>query len=242
MLEETSRLFVHVLREGAVSELFTAPYTFVDGQLASYYGLPGGGGFQQVMLPPNTRAPGVLGQGSVLARHALADVSSPVQRGVVVRKRLLCEELAPPPPNVNANLPPPTGAVTTRQRYEAHSTSAACKGCHSKIDPVGFAFERFDTFGRRRDTDGGLPIDTTGELTGTPDGTVPLADLDGLAGYLGTSAQARACVVRYVSYFGLGLDQCSRDEIAGELAAGDGSLKSVVLAIIHAPHFTTRTE
>jgi hypothetical protein len=238
MLDETTKLFMHVLRNGKLGELFTAPYTFVDGQLAGFYGLPGSG---QVTLPPNTRAPGVLGHGSMLARHALADVSSPTQRGVTVRRRLLCEEIAPPPPNVDTNLPPPMGMLTTRQRYEAHAAAGACRGCHARLDPVGFAFERFDALGRRRDTDNGLPIDTHGELTGMSDGDIPLADLDGLAAYLGTSADARACLVRYLSYFGNGLDQCSRDEIASELAAGDGSLKSALLAIIHAPHFTTRT-
>ena len=242
MLEETSRLFVHVLRTKApVSELFTAPYTFVDGALAGYYGMSSAGPDQQVSIPAGTRGTGVLGHGSLLARHALADSSSPVQRGKVVRERLLCEELAPPPPNVDANLPPLMGPATTRQRYAAHSQLDACRGCHLELDPVGFTFEQFDGFGRRRDLDNGLPIDTHGELAGMPAGSIPLDGLDSLSAYLATSAEVRTCVTRYLSYNSFGLDHCSTSSIDDELAAGDGSLVSVIKAIVHAPHFTTRT-
>jgi hypothetical protein len=232
MLDETASLFVHVLRAKApLGELFTSSSTFAGDALARYYGLPG-----------TTRATGILGLGSVLARHALADTSSPVQRGVLVRKRLLCEELAPPPPNVEANLAAPTTAMTTRQRYEAHSQATACKSCHTRIDPVGFAFERFDAFGRRRDQDGGLPVDTHGELSGMSDGTIALDGLDSLSAYLARSTQVRECVTRYLSYFALGLDGCSESELRAEIASGDGSLQSIVAAIVHSSHFTSRAE
>src|SRR5262249_60569576 len=112
----------------------------------------------------STRAIGMLGPGSVPARPGLAHRSSPTQRGKLVRERLLREEIPPPPPNVNANLPPPPGAVTTRQRYEAHSQNPFCNSCHSRIDPVGFAFEHFDAFGRKRDQENGVAIDAHGTL------------------------------------------------------------------------------
>jgi hypothetical protein len=195
-----------------------------------------------VQLPPNTRGYGILGDGAILTRHALADRSSPVQRGKLVRERLLCEELEPPPPNVNTNLPPPMGAITTRQRYEYHSQNSFCASCHTRIDPIGFAFERFDGFGRKRDQENGAAIDARGVLAGTPGGDVALDGLDSLSTYLSTSEQVTQCLTRYISYNAYGLDHCSEDSIRTEIAASGGSMKSIVMAVIHAPQFTTRTE
>ena len=243
MLRETVLMFVNVLRSNAkVSELFTATYTFLDQSLAGYYQLGGAGGsFQRVELPPNTRPRGILGDGSVLTRHALADRSSPTQRGKLVRERLLCEELSPPPPNVDTNLPVPHGTVTTRQRYEEHTQNPFCNSCHSRIDPVGFAFERFDGFGRKRDQENGSAINATGTLSAMTDGDIALDGLDSLSSYLSTSKQVTQCLVRYVSYNAYGLDHCSESSISTELAASNGSVKSIVMAVIHAPQFTTRT-
>ena len=48
-----------------------------------------------------------------------------------MRERLLCSKVPPPPPVVG-ELPEPTDAETTRQRYEElHVADAGCKGCHS---------------------------------------------------------------------------------------------------------------
>jgi hypothetical protein len=244
MLKETTTMFVNVLRSSAkVAELFTASYTYLDQTLGGYYGIGGGGGgnFQRVELPANTRGHGILGQGAVLTRHALSDRSSPVQRGKLVRERLLCEELPPPPANVNTNIAPPTAAMTTRDRYLQHSENPTCHACHVRIDPIGFTFEHFDSFGRKRDQENGHPIDATGTLSGMPSGDVPLDGLDSLSSYLATSKQVAQCLTRYVSYNAYGLDHCSESAINTELAASDGSVKSIVMAVIHAPQFTTRS-
>jgi hypothetical protein len=244
MLQETVSMFMNVLRSNAkVAELFTATYTFLDQNLAGYYELGGAGGsFQRVELPANTRAHGILGQGSILTRHALADRSSPVQRGKLVRERLLCEEISPPPANVDTNLPMPTTTVTTRDRYKVHSENPFCAACHTKMDPIGFAFEHFDGFGRKRDQENGIPIDSTGTLSGMADGDIALDGLDSLSTYLSTNKQVTQCLVRYMSYNAYGLDHCSEEAINTEIAASDGSMKSVVMAVIHAPQFTTRSE
>jgi hypothetical protein len=244
MLRETTLMFMNVLRSDAkVSELFTADYSYLSSQLAGYYQLGGGGGdFQRVQLPANTRARGILGQGAILTRHALADRSSPTQRGKLVRERLLCEELMPPPANVDTNLPPPTMPMTTRQRYEYHTQNSFCGGCHSRIDPIGFSFEHFDGFGRKRDQENSMPIDATGVVTGTADGDIVLDGLDSLSTYLASSKQVTQCLARYISYTAYGVDHCSEDSIGAEIAASNGSLKSIVMAVVHAPQFTTRRE
>jgi hypothetical protein len=243
MLREPVLMFMNVLRSDAkVSELFTASYTFLDQSLAGYYQLGGAGGtFQRVELPPGTRARGILGDGALLTRHSLADRSSPTQRGKLVRERLLCEEITPPPANVDTNLPPPMGALTTRQRMKQHTDNPFCSSCHSLIDPVGFAFEHFDGFGRKRDQENGVAIDASGALSGMAEGDIALDGLDSLSTYLSNSPQVAKCLVRYISYNAYGIDHCSETAIHDDLAASNGSLKSIVMAVIHAPQFTTRS-
>ena len=59
-------------------------------------------------------------------------------------------------------------------QLEAHATDPNCVSCHSKIDPLGLAFENFDAIGRWRTTErvqGGVGddplVDASGKL---PDG------------------------------------------------------------------------
>jgi hypothetical protein len=64
--------------------------------------------------------------------------------------------------------------ATIREQLAAHSTNATCASCHSKIDPLGLAFDNFDAIGRWRTherVEGGTgddpPVDASGTL---PDG------------------------------------------------------------------------
>jgi hypothetical protein len=241
MAAESEALFVDLVRsDGSLGDLLTATYTFVDQALASFYQVGGGGGgLQRIDLPAGTRAPGILGHASVLTRHALSDSSSPVQRGKLIRERFLCEELVPPPPEVEANLTVPTAGLTTRERYLEHSRNDTCAGCHALTDPIGFAFEGFDGVGRRRDQDNGKPVDTSGRLVGMPEGDVPLDGLASLAGYLATSDDVHACSVRYLSYYAYGVDECNPEAVLAAAPRGS-SLRDVIAAIVTAPHFTRR--
>jgi hypothetical protein len=51
--------------------------------------------------------------------------------------------------------------LTLRQQLEQHRSNAACAGCHSRIDPLGFALENYDAIGRWRPTDEQVPDVTT---------------------------------------------------------------------------------
>ena len=52
---------------------------------------------------------------------------------------------------------------------EAHRTTEPCKSCHKIMDPIGFSLENFDLIGGWRERDGGVAIDSSGQLVdGTP--------------------------------------------------------------------------
>jgi hypothetical protein len=251
MLGETEAFFLDAFSNtGTTSDLFSANYTFVNGELAQFYGLSGvnGDAFQRVELPVGTRAPGLLGHAAFLTAHAQPENSSPVQRGLIIRERLLCQDLPPVPADLDTNLAQPGSFASNRDRYKQHSEDPVCSSCHRMMDPVGFALENYDAFGRYRTMDGNTPIDATGTLFGAPDGTdVPLNGAESVASYLASNEAASSCLVRYWSYFAHGRDNwsqkiCNHDAVRREASASGYSLRSVLTGLIHAPTFTRRVK
>jgi hypothetical protein len=164
----------------SVIELLTADYTFVNERLAKHYGLPYiyGSHFRRVTLADDARR-GILGKGSLLMVTSHADRTAPVLRG----KWILENVLGTPPPPPPANVPPleeEEGASprTLRERLERHRANPACAGCHSVMDPLGFAMENFDAVGSWRVRENGRPIDASGQLAdGTAvDGVIALRE------------------------------------------------------------------
>ncbi len=168
--KETELFFDSLVREDrSVLELLTADYTFVNERVARHYGIPNvtGSEFRRVTLPEDRR--GVLGHGSVLTLTSIANRTSPVMRGKWVMEVLLGSPPPPPPPNVPAleetKGTTDTGrALSVRERMEQHRSNPQCTSCHRVIDPLGLALENFDATGKFRIRDGGMPVDTSGQL------------------------------------------------------------------------------
>jgi hypothetical protein len=142
-----------------LTELLTAPFTFVDANVAPLYGVkaPAGAEFARVDLDPKQRA-GLLTQTAFLARSGTTE-SDPILRGAFLNHTLLCLDLEPPP-GVTENVPdPPASARTNRERVTAVTSATQCAACHAAfINPAGFAFENYDALGRYRTTEGGQPV------------------------------------------------------------------------------------
>ena len=175
MRTETQMLFTHLVREDrSVLELLTADYTFVNEDLAAFYGIPGisGAHFRRAPLPDENRR-GVLGHGSVLVQTSHANRTSPVLRGKWVMEVLLNSPPPPPPPGV-PGLEETEGSregrsLTVKERLAMHSANSVCSSCHQYIDPLGLALENFDVTGEWRINDAGNRVDPSGQLwDGTP--------------------------------------------------------------------------
>src|SRR5262249_5980831 len=125
-------------------------------------------------LPAGSERGGVLGMASLLTLTSKPARTSPVSRGVYVLRYILGTPPPLPPPNVAKDFDRTARENATpsslRQQLEAHRNNAACAGCHRRIDPLGFTFEKFAPIGRNRPNDlvTGAPIDTRGTL---PNGT-----------------------------------------------------------------------
>ena len=168
--KETELFFESLVRDDrSVLELLTADYTYVNERVARHYGIANvtGAAFRRVTLPADRR--GILGHGSILTLTSIADRTSPVMRGKWVMEVLLGSPPPPPPPNVPAleetKGTSDTGrALTVRERMEQHRSNPQCTSCHRVIDPLGLALENFDATGKWRIRDGGMPVDTSGQL------------------------------------------------------------------------------
>jgi len=242
-----------------VGDLFSANYTFLNQNLASYYKVSANGAsssFSKVSLPSGSgRDSGILGQASLLVGYARADLSSPTQRGHLVRSRLLCQDVPAPPAGLDTKFTPNTSLKTTRDQYlQGHAAPdhQPCYTCHKIMDPIGVAFESYDAFGRHRDTENGVTIDATGTIyaASATDGDVPINGLSGpgsLQAYLATSDEVKSCLVRYWSYYAFGTaswaqDTCTYDAIRADAATTSYSLKGILTAILHSPRFTKRVK
>jgi hypothetical protein len=163
--EEARRFFDQVVLEeqGGIAQLLTEPLAFVNEATAPLYGLSDvtGAELQARELDPSERV-GLLMQLGFLTKNATRNASDPVHRGLLVLRKILCDE--PDPPPMAFDLPVVEPGQTTREAYE--QATACGLSCHgSLINPPGFAFENFDALGRLRTTDNGKPVDTTGSLS-----------------------------------------------------------------------------
>jgi hypothetical protein len=184
--------------DGRSEALFTAPYTFVNAGLATFYGMtpPSGTGFVKTNVDVAQRS-GILTQGSLMAILSYENQTSPIHRGKFVRNQFLCQELTPPPPEIAAKVTPPpfNPALSTRERFAAHESEPVCAGCHRAMDPIGLGFENFDPVGRWRTKDGTFDVDATGEVMAPSDVTGKFNGPVELGAKLAQSQQVRECIV-----------------------------------------------
>lgn len=155
-MTEEARRFVGdlVWNDRNFMQVFTADYGFPNSDLAAVYKInPPARDFDKTTFPAESERSGLLGQALFLTLTSKPEDTAPTGRGLFVREQFLCQEVPPPPPTVDTNLPPvdESKPLTNRERLASHTTSTVCASCHSLIDPIGFGLEKFDAIGARRE-------------------------------------------------------------------------------------------
>jgi hypothetical protein len=169
-------------------------------------------------VPRNVTGPVSLtsGQAGLILRPAILastqEETSPISRGVFVLRHLLCTEIQDPPANLDIdaevmskNADPRT--MSNRVRTDLITSSAACSGCHSVINPIGYSLEAFGLLGSPRtvetvhDAAGKVlaqhPIDTNVPAALIGGETRALKGAQDLIDAVSNSDAAGGCLARY---------------------------------------------
>jgi Protein of unknown function (DUF1592)/Protein of unknown function (DUF1588)/Protein of unknown function (DUF1595) len=238
--------------DGTLNTLYTAPYAFVNHDLAAIYGVTGPAtGFAKVNLDPTQRG-GIFTQVSFLAGIEDTIADNPVYRGLAIYTKALCGTIGGPPANVPGVTFKPGG--TTRQAYDAHGSSACAIGCHGIFDPPGFAFENYDGIGQYRTTEASQPVDATGTFSApvmsssgmTGGTTFAFTNAVDLTRQIAASPEAQACVDLQWTRYILGRMETPADlgslqvgYHAGTATAGF-SVRDMLVALLSSKAFTYR--
>jgi hypothetical protein len=241
MREEFERFVGDVLfaGDGTFSDLLQSNQTFVNDRLAGLYGVtpPGPDVWAEVELDAAQRA-GLFTQTAFLAAHGHPLNPSPVKRGNYMLQNMLCTSVGSPPPIAEAmGSPKPQPGMTNREVYEQLTSGDQCKGCHMSINPVGFAFEHYDTMGRFRLEDQGKPVDASGSF-----GSLEYADAIEFMAGLADDEFAQRCFSRKWMVYGMGgahlVPEMALDA-ADAFAAAEFNLRELQVAVATHPRFTS---
>jgi hypothetical protein len=247
MKKETELFFEHILRADCpILDFLDANYTFLNQRLAEFYQIGGvkGHEFRKVDLTGTPRG-GVLTQASVLTVSSYPNRTSPVLRGKWILENILNTPPPPPPPDVPSLEEQKVGkSASLREQLEKHRANSTCASCHARMDPLGFAFDRFDAIGRWREKDGPFSVNTSGTL---PDGR-SFKDHAELRALLKADASAfTECLTAKLLTYALGRSLERQDKetvkaIAKRVAREEYRFSSLILGIVQSAPFQIRKE
>jgi hypothetical protein len=248
MAREITLVFQNAVanRTTSFGQLLTSSSSYINGDLASLYGVSAPGTpFASTPLPDNRR--GILTRAAFLAVNAHPQSPSQVLRGKAIREQLLCDRIPAPPPGVERNIPVGSNQ-TTQEAVDAHTSVVECAGCHRWLDPIGYAFNAYDNIGRYREVENGKPVNVQGEIvkgpispvTGRFSGAYELEQL------LSTTEYVQQCFAVQTTRFALGRDEGAGDACSLKTAwdafsaGGQFSIRSLLVAVTGSYAFSHR--
>lgn len=251
MRNETDMLFNYIIDNNRdVMELITANYTFLNEDLANWYGIKGvkgvkGKEMRRVQLPDDSERGGILTHGSYLIVTSNPTRTSPVKRGLYVLENILDT----PPPPAPANVPELEEAkkafkkgASLRELLQVHREKSECAGCHARMDPIGLALENFDAIGRWRDNDNGKPIDPQGQLISGEN----FSGVSELRAILGKrKKEFYRCITQKLLTYALGrgleyYDRCAVDAIVQDMQKNNGTFATLLHGVLNSVPFQKR--
>ncbi len=258
-MSDELRVFVKQIvfqEQGSFRDLMTSKKSFAShAGLAEIYGHNPVTGVQPASF--GGRRQGLLMRASFLTHDTFR--TSIIHRGVDFQKRYLCNNI--PSPNVNIMGDRDADALTHAELLEttnresiAHQTKdPVCMGCHSVINPTGFAFENFDSFGRLRDQEmifdsednnsfvRTLPIDTNTVIPMSGNNDVPVSDAYDLITSMVETGEGAACMSRNLFRYVFEkreerVDDCELQRVYEGLNNPDQPLLEAVVELIANEH------
>ena len=247
---ETEMSFEYVLRENRnILEFLDSDYTFLNEPLAKHYGIPGieGEEMRRIELPEDDPRGGVMTQGNMLLVTSNPTRTSPVKRGLFILENILGTPTPPAPPNVPELEEAAEGfeehEPTLREILARHREDPLCSSCHSRIDPLGLAFENFTAIGTWREEEDANPIDASGKLI-TGETFNGVHELKAILAENYRLNFFRCLTEKMLTYaLGRGLefyDEYTVDQIVDRIDQNDGEFMALVQGIVESAPFQKR--
>ena len=241
---------------GTVHDFLTSNLSFAQtSDVAKIYGVAAWDGKSTPPTLPSNQRPGLFTRGLFVA--AGSD-TTPILKGVYMRRYVLCDTLGPPPPAAANAMVTISPNETTRTVTEQLTSVTPCNGCHTTlINPLGFVTESFDGLGRFRtqqtlyNTDGtistALPVDTSAApQVNIGDTTTMVSGVSDLMPLIEQSNKFGACMTRnyfryvFARFEDVNLDGCTLEMMRSKLD-NNGKILDMLKAVVETPGFKQRT-
>lgn len=228
-------------KEAAPFDLYRGyGYDFMDAyNVAFFYDIPLTNWDYQTIQPAKiANRKGILTHPIWLIAHAKNTENDPVDRGKWIREKLLAGSIPDVPITVDASIPE-DHHKTLRERVAFATENNYCWKCHASMNPLGYAFECYDDFGRyrlqealeypdqlvkkkpdepklltdTRDVYKTKPVNAQGYLSGTDDKTLDgeVQNAVDLAARLSKSSKVRQSIIRHAFRYFLGRNETLSD-------------------------------
>lgn len=259
MIQEVLDLAKHYTfaTEGNLADVLTSRYSFAKTPaLAAIYGVePWDGSADNLVELPAGQRSGLLTRAAFVASNT--EYTRPVIKGKLVRTRILCTDISPPPPGLNIKPLTHPADKTTRQALDEATADSLCQSCHSQMNALGYLSESYDPIGRFRtkelrfadmspDIVSELAIDTKAAPKIDADDASTVADAVELGQLIADSGDADACLVKNYFEFVTGRepdptgDGCDLQALRDTLTAEGGSIKAMLRATVMQEAFRRR--
>ncbi|MCA9195453.1 MAG: DUF1592 domain-containing protein [Planctomycetales bacterium] len=256
--EQANEYFYYILaHDRPYRELIQSNYNFFNDLLAKHYGredlVPArpedddetSGRELQLVTGLAHRNSGLLSLGALMAATSAPLRTSAVRRGDWVLRRILGTPVPPPPGNagsIAADEVSSTGQTVSEQ-LEIHRNRDECRGCHVRIDPLGFALENYDPLGRWRETySNGVAVENSGKLFSGK----PISGAEGLLAHIASNdLYFRQNLVTKLVGYAVGRAETIEDaalvqSIVNNLES-DPRFSNIILKIVSSPQFRALT-
>jgi hypothetical protein len=250
--EEIGRLFESVVldRPGKLEDFYMTDEVVPSHDwLAKTYGTTKGA--QMVRAGAADRR-GLLTRVGFSLHGAFADYLPLAHRGYGIKVTMLCGTIGALPDKIDTTLPPSApDAMSSRQYFETLTERGICLGCHTAMNPYGYALSAFSVTGARlakervrsRSTMQMVDVDVRPAVTVKIDGADrAVSGATELSEVIGRSKQARACFAHRLDQFAVGVREeflCG-DEGTATLPADDRTLEDTILAYVGSAAFAAR--
>ena len=238
-----------IQNERSVLDLLYGKYTFVNPQLAKFYGMPDVAGdadnWVKVDDADKYGRGGVLPMAVFMTAYSPGLRTSPVKRGNWVVQKVLGIRVPPPPPVV-PELPSDESKTDKpiREMLAEHHKNPFCAGCHLRFDSFGLAFEGYGPVGDARTKDlAGRPIDASTTYPGGVDGD----GLNGLKSFIQGHRQdnftgnlSRKLLAYALNRSPQLSDESLVDKMNANLVADGYKFRALVETIVQSPQFLDR--